>query len=526
MIARSVCSVVLLLLAGNLSRAQAPSGRHVVVVVWDGMRPDFISEKTTPNLWMLAQRGVFFSNHHPVYASSTEVNGTAIATGAYPEHSTLIGNVEFRPGIDPQMASAMERAENIRKGDKLGEPGYIAVQTVAEFLHAHSVRTAIAGAKPVALLGDRMPRPNSPDSSPVIYDGSALPPITELNVAAALGDNPAPAPDGGTAKPNKISKDAWTTRALTEVLWKDGVPAYSLLWLSEPDFSQHATGPGSAQSLAAIRSSDENLGRVISEIGRRGLSESTDLLVVSDHGFSTVADVADVASELSLAGFSSARAALGGLKNGQILVVSNVGAAFLYVGGHDPELVRKVAFWAQTQPWAGVVFSKAGIPGTIGLEEAKIASVESPDLVVSMRWNLGTNSSGAPGLIYADASAYGKGQGAHASLCPTEMHNTLVAAGPDFKRGVRDPFPSGNVDVAPTALWILGYHAEALRRDGRVLGEAMVGEAPGLKTFETRRIVASRDTVGGVWSEYLLVSEVNGVRYLDEGNGAFNPVGK
>jgi len=34
--------------------------RHIVVVVWDGMRPDFVSEKTTPTLWKLAGEGVTF----------------------------------------------------------------------------------------------------------------------------------------------------------------------------------------------------------------------------------------------------------------------------------------------------------------------------------------------------------------------------------------------------------------------------------------------------------------------------------
>jgi predicted AlkP superfamily pyrophosphatase or phosphodiesterase len=45
--------------------------RHVVVVVWDGMRPDFVSEENTPALWKLSREGVTFHNHHPVYPSAT-----------------------------------------------------------------------------------------------------------------------------------------------------------------------------------------------------------------------------------------------------------------------------------------------------------------------------------------------------------------------------------------------------------------------------------------------------------------------
>src|SRR5881409_2280225 len=70
--------------ANDVAAAAQPSahkGRaeHVVVVVWDGMRPDFITPQYTPTLYQLAQEGVFFRNHHPAYISSTEVNGTAIA---------------------------------------------------------------------------------------------------------------------------------------------------------------------------------------------------------------------------------------------------------------------------------------------------------------------------------------------------------------------------------------------------------------------------------------------------------------
>ncbi len=71
--------------------AAAPE-KHVVVVVWDGMRPDFVTEQYSPTLWKLAQRGVFFRNHHSVYPSATIVNGTAMVTGDYPNHDGIQAN--------------------------------------------------------------------------------------------------------------------------------------------------------------------------------------------------------------------------------------------------------------------------------------------------------------------------------------------------------------------------------------------------------------------------------------------------
>src|SRR5205809_974708 len=79
-------------LAGFSGFAAEKAGRKVIVVVWDGMRPDFVNESNAPALTKLARQGVTFSRHHSTYISATEVNGAAIATGTYPGRSGLIGN--------------------------------------------------------------------------------------------------------------------------------------------------------------------------------------------------------------------------------------------------------------------------------------------------------------------------------------------------------------------------------------------------------------------------------------------------
>src|SRR5207245_5785277 len=106
----------------------APKGRaeHIVVLVWDGMRPDFITPQYTPNLYSLAANGVFFKQHHPLYISSTEVNGTGLATGVYPDRSGIMANSDYRPEIGwlgPQgrdSLDAVRRGEFIRGGNYRG----------------------------------------------------------------------------------------------------------------------------------------------------------------------------------------------------------------------------------------------------------------------------------------------------------------------------------------------------------------------------------------------------------------------
>src|SRR5438874_13675200 len=101
--------------------AEGPIRRdeHVVVVVWDGMRPDFVSEQSTPALWKLAHRGVTFRNHHSVFPSATIVNGTAINTGGYPERSGVLANHDYRPAIDAKRSIDVGNARVARIGDGL-----------------------------------------------------------------------------------------------------------------------------------------------------------------------------------------------------------------------------------------------------------------------------------------------------------------------------------------------------------------------------------------------------------------------
>jgi arylsulfatase A-like enzyme len=156
----------------------------VILMVWDGMRPDFITPENTPNLHALAHRGTFFTNNHSFWPTTTEVNGTVLATGKFPSASTVVANKEYRPNIDPRGPVATDAAETIRKGDELTSGHYLGASTVAEIARQAGYTTAIAGTKPVALLHDRAAeRPDTPRSGIVFagkaYPASLLAPITE-----------------------------------------------------------------------------------------------------------------------------------------------------------------------------------------------------------------------------------------------------------------------------------------------------------------------------------------------------------
>jgi predicted AlkP superfamily pyrophosphatase or phosphodiesterase len=76
------------------------------VVVFDGLRPDSVVEEDMPTLYAMSKRGVMFAHHHPVYPSSTEVNGTAIATRGHPTRTGIMSNREYRP--NPELMHAID----------------------------------------------------------------------------------------------------------------------------------------------------------------------------------------------------------------------------------------------------------------------------------------------------------------------------------------------------------------------------------------------------------------------------------
>ncbi|MGC3989298.1 MAG: hypothetical protein QM796_06400 [Chthoniobacteraceae bacterium] len=135
--------------------------------------------------------------------------------------------------------------------------------------------------------------------------------------------------------------------------------------------------------------------------------------------------------------------------------------------------------------------------GTLPLSAIGLDREATPDLVVSYRWTDTVNEFGLPGEFIGDGSTKGP-KGSHASLSRYDMHNTLVAAGPDFKKGWRDSLPSGNADIAPTILTLLGQPVPKTM-EGRVLTESLTAkhEAPRPHPRKSRRRPKSSVMAGG-----------------------------
>jgi predicted AlkP superfamily pyrophosphatase or phosphodiesterase len=517
LISKAFCS----LLAGILSAAPlfaAGKAEHVVLVVWDGMRPDFVSAQYTPQLYDLAQHGTFFKNHHPVYVSSTEVNGTALATGVYPNRSGIIANSEYRPDVGFLGPNATEGLEMIRREDMQTGGKYIRVPTMCELIQAAGFPTVVAGTKPVALLQDRAQRKNAGANkdSIVMYNGRIMPSSLQEAIEK-VNDKKFPT----NTVPN-TGRDEWTVKALREVAWRKSVPKLSVVWLSEPDASQHNASPGSDNALAALESSDRRLSSIVKFLEEKKIRDKTDILIVSDHGFSTIARGFDLADILKKQGFRAAKK-FEDAEHGDVMVVGLGGSAFLYVVGHDDEVTSRLVGFLQNMDTVGVIFSRLGdgkpVEGTFPLSSVRMDSPGSaPDVVVSFKWTDEKNEFDAAGYVFSEGSK--RGAGTHASLSRWDMHNTLIGQGPDFRVGFINDLPSSNADVAPTILSILGVKPPVGGMDGRVLSEALVNGKTPSGTPKTQTIKAARQIGLRSWEQYLKTTTFEGAFYVEEGNGS------
>lgn len=513
---------IFLCLTPILEAAENPkkgAGRaeHMVVVVWDGMRPDFISPQFTPNLYQLVREGVFFKNHHALFVSSTEVNGTGLATGVHPNRSGIMANTDYRPDIGFLQGTGTENLDAVRRGDIITGNKYLLVPTLPEILQQNGIPTVVAGTKAVALLLDRFNQRSSAAASNSVnlFKGRTIP-STVLPAIVRANEKDFPAT---VTHPNR-EQDAWTTKALTHTLWRKEVPRFSLLWLSDPDATQHETAPGSDASLQAIENSDKNLGEVLKMLDEKKIRGKTDLFVVSDHGFSSSTRLRNVVDQLKKARFRAATK-FEDPEPGDVLIVNNGGSFSAWVMGEDPKLIRRLVEFFQASDFAGVIFSALEIEGTFPLKLARIDTPNySPDLLVSMRWSEDRNEHGTPGLLIGDGSPK-KGGGSHGSLSRFDMRNTLVAAGPDFRRGMINTLPSGNIDVAPTILHLLGVKGPEM--EGRVLQEALVGGEVIESAPVTKTMTAGHELELFRWSQYLKITTYQDVVYFDEGNGAATP---
>ena len=493
-----------------------PAGkRFIIVFVVDGLRPDAISSAETPTLHRLRAEGVDFANSHAVFPTVTRVNAATLATGAQPGTHGIVGNQLYIPAVDANQALDTGNYRHLLAVDEAGG-GLVRTRTLAERLATHGLR--YAGVSSGSTGSAFLLNPRSPAGVGALVNGYfdpgktvAYPARASAAILAKLG--PAPAKAGGERYDSVVS---WTQRALREYVLPELTPDVVINWLTEPDHSQHVAGVGSPAAREALAHDDREITLTLARLDELGLMPFTDIFVVSDHGFTSNVAGVDVARALVAGGAKAA------LDSPDVILASSGQAVALHVKDHDAGRIAEIARLVQSHDWGGALFSAArgagdprgAIDGTFSLDFIHLAHPErAPDLLLTFPWTSDANAFGVPGRDIACTSGGAKLHASdHGSMSPWNVRNTCLAWGADFKRGATARGPSGNADVAPTILHLLGIEDRA-GMDGRVLQEAL---ADGLDADKVPVQTRTAIVEAGAYRAALQVSEVDGRRYVDK----------
>jgi hypothetical protein len=509
--------------------------RIVLLMVWDGLRPDAVNQRDTPNLYTLAREGVRFDHHHSVFPTITMVDAASLATGGTPGAAGILGDwMYFAPILDPGTAAAIPQIggligapldlENSKYLAALDGPGaldgrLLGMAGIATELRHSGGYSGIFGKRgPTFLFDDQAAGglSGSEQGNYMFVADDIAAPRPAVNLLA--GEPPIKHADPGSSG----ARDAWFARMVIDhglpaakAATAGGHPALIVFWQRNPDLAQHLAGLGTALALQALRDCDQNLGRVRRSLATLGIVDRTDLIVVSDHGFATIRAQVSLGDLLVAAGIKQSA------DSTDIVIARNGGYDLVYLSrdryaapqARREALLRIVDFIAAKE-WSGPIFSQPGdgddhsgwIPGTFSQQTIGIGdSPRSPDLIVSFRelpgaTNLGLTGPQNPafvvgadgekripnrsaaivrpvaGVVFSDLrpeSRLTTGMGIHGAAGEREIHNFCTAAGPDFRRHFVDTAPTGNLDVNATIRDLL-HRPSAAGAGGRVMREALL----------------------------------------------------
>lgn len=417
--------------------------RRAILVTLDGLRRDQISSEVTPNLVAFAKCAETFADYRTVFPSCTRVVSASIATGCYPARHELQGNslALMEDGVlVPHDAGHPDFLQHKRRVTGRS----LAVPTLAERLASAGGAIVFSNVSPGAAYA------HDPDGHGYVY-----------HRAGSFGPGRVSVPETEQLRvePDLSGDREMTERFIREVLF-ERCPALGVLWLGDPDATQHNYPLGSAENIEALKQSDLRAREVIEAVQTcRAAGEDILLMVGSDHGHQTVTGVVDIEHDLISVGLKDSG------NSGDVIAVSNGTSALIYVHPDCSRRIPALRAHLERVDWVG-----------------RVVPAESFDLIgqaphhclafaISMRAGDEPNACGVRGTSLVAKPASGKadrlGCGQHGGLAPFEQAPFLFVSGNGFVPGAVRGETARVIDIAPTVLTHLGVSHSGM--DGRTL---------------------------------------------------------
>lgn len=476
MIRAAALALVLLAVAllPSPGRSSTPLPTHVVVIVIDGARPDYLDLAPLPNLQRLIREGTTYTRAWlgQMIANTPPAHAT-LATGTFPRTNGIVGFGWKHPGTGrmtwPTTLQAVMRGEQQQVLASAGVP------TLAGLLRARdpgAVAVSVSSSKFFA--ADAMGR----DVDHVVF---RLWPRREAPRPAALPGREAP--DGvldlASLRDPRTPADAWAGDAALALV-RAVRPRLLLLNLPAIDEMGHATGGIVAPAIMGsfMRIADVQIGRLLRAYEDAGLLDQTLWIVTSDHGMVPGARQVDIAALRRAAGEAGARLLGGGGSGADFWVDDPARAEAAARAMAHLALPGVAAVYRKVGEGEGYAYVpvQEGAPVPSDLDAAfrylfwTYAGAHGPEIAVPFREN-----TIARGDQPNDPTLQFRYRGSHGGATWLVQHIPLVIAGPGIRRGASSNYPARLVDIAPTVAALLGL--DPTRMDGIGLADAFMAPA-------------------------------------------------
>ncbi len=547
-------SAGLITLSAGTALAQKSTPRNLILFVPDGLRGRIVTPQTAPAMAEVRDKGVNFKNSHSLFPTFTTANASAMATGHYlgdtgDFSNTIYTGFSSAPAGDT-VVPFLENDAVLGDVDEHFGGDYLNEETVLKMARAKGYSTAAIGKLGPALIFDHTDKTGADGLHSIVIDDSTggkagVPLSQEMQAALTKANLPLAAPSrgdngkAGDAKtPGTLVPNTAQQAYFADVASKIVLPMFKarnkpfvlVFWSRDPDGSQHNTGdslntvtPGinGPTSMAGIKNADDNLAQLRKALDDLGLAASTNIIISSDHGFSTIskesktspsAKVAyddtptdflpmgflaiDLAKALELPLFdpndknariadtAHPKAGNGLLGNDptkpDLVVATNGGSDLIYLPNRDKKLAARTIKALLEQDYVSGLFvdDKLGrFPGTLEMSQLGLkgkAVTPNPSIVVNFRSYVAGCEEPTNCSVEVADTVLRQGQGMHGSFGRGDTMNFMAAIGPDFKAGYVDALPVCNADVGMTIAQLLDLHpAGAGGLTGRVMSEAL-----------------------------------------------------
>ena len=416
---------------------------RVIVVVFDGLRPDMIA-RHMPALHGFAADGLWFTEARSVFPSMTRVATASFATGQWPATHGIVNNAFHMPGVvqgTPLDTSNFDHLARLKALEPVVTCGSLGHALAAAGKRMGVVHCGSAGS---SYLVNHDVAVHGHWTFSVHGEASTQTPEAVRQATALHG--PLPTQDVPKTAVLDYAKRAFLDMALAP----DG-PEVALMWLPEPDTTWHHYGLGSDEALAVMRAADQVFADVLEAMSK--LPGQNAVIAMSDHGQITTTSQTDITAAMQADGLPASHRPLAEHK--LALTRGSMGEVRSLDG--DMALIQSACDWLMGRDDIGMVFARddlvESLPGSLPQSLVMHGHARDPELFFLMRASDAPDKWGLPGQCGLIAGVE-LGGGMHGGLNRYELTTTLIVQTTDGRRGT-DASPVGLVDIAPTIAELL-----------------------------------------------------------------------